>query len=127
LRGSLLPRNCIQVLNSLSVQVHSPDTVIVGVVAAVLANEDMPLLITVPLLNMSALWASLAGVLWVYGNDLAPVEFSLVFDFLPEVIERPRDDLVPLPQSDLLCCATDAGQVLQNEQRTRRLTGDKCL
>ena len=127
LQKSLLSCNCTQVLNSLTVQIHGPNTVIIGTVATGFTAENVQFLTAVPWFRMAAFRAGLAGMPWIYGNGPAPMKPRFVFNLFAEVVKGPGHKLIPVLQTYLFCGAADAGQVFQDKQSARRSGFNECL
>ena len=126
-RESCSRGTCTDVFDAFAVQVHRADPVVVRPVPAVLALEQVQLLVPVRLLGVPACRAGLGGVSRVDDDHPLPVQRGLVREHLTELVERPRHGDVAVSRAHLLGGGTDAGQVFQHEQRAPRVSVDECL
>ena len=108
-------------------QIHSPNAVIVGLVAAVPAAEKMQFLITVCPFRMAAFRAGLACIRRIYLSHKLTVLKCLVKQFLLQVIIRPGYRNIPVFDGHSFCCRPDAFQVFNNEQSAFGVGLDECL
>ena len=127
LQKSLLSCNCTQVLNSLTVQIHGPNAVVIGTVATGFTAENMQFFTAVPWFCMAAFWAGLAGMPWIHGNSPAPIKPCFILNLFAEVVKGPGYSFIPAFQTYHFCDAADAGQVFQDKQSACRSGLSECL
>ena len=127
LQKSLLSCNCTQVLNSLTVQIHGPNAVVIRTIAAGFTAENMQFFTAVPWFCMAAFWAGLAGMPWIYGNGPASTKPCFVFNLSAEVVKGPGYSFIPAFQTYRFCGAADTSQVFQDKQSARRGGLSECL
>lgn len=108
LQKSLLSCNCTQVLNSLTVQIHGPNTVIIRTVATGFTAENMQFFTAVSWFCMAAFWAGLAGMLWIHGNGPAPMKLRFILNLFAEIVKGPGYSLIPAFQTYRFCNTADA-------------------
>lgn len=116
LQKSLLSCNRTQVLNSLTVQIHSPNAVVIRTVATGLTAENMQFFTAVPWFRMATFWASLTGMPWIHGNGPASTKPCFILNLFAKIVKGPGYSFIPAFQTYLFCNIADTSQVFQDEQ-----------